>query len=667
MSINETKRNSIQNTLHKINRFEEGQKDALNINQKAKQTFAQEILSKANQKNALLTNEEKEVILKKLDDVGEINKPLESNETTEQIWDEKNKRWISPPDWNLIDTMDLQVRKRDENKKSDRWSKLSQEEREILRVELNKKEMIRTTPNSEKYLFGNAWTKTKIYTDLMKQDPDLIENMYRRVFNGEDKVMVSEILISYIEDHYNISTIKDKKTEMWLETNGIIYPNAELFIQEIVRAVFGEKFNPQLCTGIIKKIQSDTFIESENFFKEADERYIPLKNGVYDIKTKSMVNIANKGRFFSRINLKYTYTAKCPNFIKHLKDVLSNEEDINCMQELFGFCLLRRYSFEKFFIWLGNGRNGKDKTAEVLKYMLGENNCTSINLDTLEKSPMMVCNLHRRHANIIGELKQDRFMGSEMLKSTVGNSLITADRKFLPPVTFINYAKHVILTNELKEMGDTTDAFFERLIIFEFPYQFKLATDYADLTKEELATGRYKLADPFHIKKLSTKEELEGVLAWSIEGLHRLLDQGGFSTSKTTLETKRLFLRKANNLTAFMEEHVDYSYGEWVEKKKFRYLYNMFCKYNKVVPLNDRGIKGTLDKFGAVGRQINNKTTNHMKKYVWEGVKFKDSINILINWMKENGFEDPNDIPDEKPDGIYIEEVTAEDFLQGGK
>jgi len=549
---------------------------------------------------------------------------------------------------------------------ADPYKNLSVDERRAImdmHLEEDEREETRNYLRREKYIVGEAWRNTEFYKELIKKDKNVIEDIYIKA-QQSDKTSVSEIVISYIEDNYNIHSIRDKKVEMWLETDGIQYPNAEIFIQEFVRAVFGDKFNPNTLTIIIKKIQADTFIDTEEFFKDADERYIPLGNGVYDIQKKELVDFAEKGRFFSKLKLIYDNTAKCPNFIKHLKDVLSNEEDIRCMQELFGFCLVRRYSFEKFFIWLGNGRNGKDKTAEVLKLMLGEENCSSINLNTLEKSPMMVCNLHRKHANIIGELKQDMFMGSEMLKSTVGNSPITADRKFLPPITFVNYAKHVILTNELKEMGDTTNAFFERLIIFEFPYQFKLPTDYADLTKEEIATGKYKLADPFHIKKMTTDEELKGVLNWAIEGLHRLLKQGGFSTSKTTNETKKLFLRKANNLTAFMGEHVEYSYGDYIEKKKFRYLYNMFCKNNQIVPLNDRQIKGTLDRYGAVGRQRNNASTGNIKKYIWEGIKFKDNISTLLEWMKSNGFADPDDIPDEKPDGIVL--MSENEFFDRG-
>ena len=46
-------------------------------------------------------------------------------------------------------------------------------------------------------------------------------------------------------------------------------------------------------------------------------------------------------------------------------------------------------------------------------------------------------------------------------------------------------------------------------------------------------------ADPNIIEKLTTEDELSGLLNWSLEGLNRLIERGHFLQTKTTEEMRQ--------------------------------------------------------------------------------------------------------------------------------
>jgi len=61
-------------------------------------------------------------------------------------------------------------------------------------------------------------------------------------------------------------------------------------------------------------------------------------------------------------------------------------------------------------------------------------------------------------ANVAGELNSGDLKDTSMFKALTGRSIVTGQRKFLPPVNFVNYAKMVfLLMNYLKFMIQLMD------------------------------------------------------------------------------------------------------------------------------------------------------------------------------------------------------------------
>lgn len=475
-----------------------------------------------------------------------------------------------------------------------------------------------------------AWAQRQIYSvGLNKQEKWSPKNTY-------------EYACHFITQYYDIHTIRGEKLEMWITIDDIEQPNAENYVKEMCRLLYGSNYSKGIAQQVIDKIAVDTLIDAKQYFKPADPRYVAVKNGVLDIMSYSIISKPKDIRFFSRIETIYNNNAKCPAFIEHLDQVLIDQTDKNAIQEFFGYTLVRHHKIEKAFVWLGGGRNGKGKTAEAMIKMIGQQNNVNIPMSSVESYPFAMAGLFGKHLNCIAEFEQEQIKSTARFKNLTGNDEVTAPRKHISEITFKSYAKWLILANELPNVKDLTVAFFNRISIIQFPYTFMAKPDYDLLSEEEIAARNIKVADPSKVEKITTQEELEGLLVWSLEGLKRLMVNKGFTTSKSDKDVQRIWKQSSNNFSTFAEEYLTQDWDKWVSKRQMKYVYMMYCKRYSLKPVTDK--KVTFFLSNDIGLQVTQKMnaeTNYDKLYVWDGIRFGDKAKELIEWGKRNGFDEP--------------------------
>jgi phage/plasmid-associated DNA primase len=100
----------------------------------------------------------------------------------------------------------------------------------------------------------------------------------------------------------------------------------------------------------------------------------------------------------------------------------------------------------------------------------------------------------------------------------------------------VNYAKLIFSANQISITPDETDAFFARLIIINFPNQF-------------LGDS----ADPYLIQKLTTDEELSGLLEVVLKRLPRVLQKGIYVSDGTIEQNYDKYIQSSNPVRAFVE------------------------------------------------------------------------------------------------------------------
>jgi len=461
--------------------------------------------------------------------------------------------------------------------------------------------------------------------DVEEDFEKLRENVLTLTAKGERGEATEEI-VKWIEKNKNIYSIRDDENpEMWIYKDGIYVPEAKSYIQEIVRDIVNDAFTTYLTNQVIAKVQSDTFINHDDFFNKKYLNLIPVKNGILNIKTKEIMEFSPEYIFFNKIYARYDPELDCPNIKKFFGEVLASEDDVEIIQELLGYCLYDDYFIEKAFMFYGGGRNGKGKTLSLMKTFLGTDNCTEIPLEDLEKDMYSMADLHGKKANLCGDLSPTALKHTGNFKKLVGKDLITAPRKYLSRIKFVNSAKMIFAANELPMAYDISDAFFNRWIILDFPYQF-LPQD--EIDKAKPSEREYmKVRDTHIIDKITNEDELSGLLNWAIDGLQKLLKNETFSHSETTQKIRKRWLMRSDSCMAFVMLHIQQDFNSNMSKKEFREFYSRFCKANGLKISGDKRIRAVLETQLGVSDSFET-LEDGSRQRVWEGIQLVDMESI---------------------------------------
>ena len=431
----------------------------------------------------------------------------------------------------------------------------------------------------------------------------------------------TELIVQEIKKTNTIySTRDDERSEVYIYCKGIYVPQGKTYIREFCRKVLRGFYTTHIGNEVINKIEADTYVDTDKFLGTNYIDEIPVKNGVLNIITGELTPFTPKKIFFNKLPVTYDKTAKCPNIIKHFEDVLEHKSDVPLIQELIGYCLYKENLLEKAFMFLGDGRNGKSKSLELIKRFLGADNCTSICLEKLESDVYAVGELHNKMVNLAGDINKEALKKTSVFKTSVGRDQISAQRKFIHLLHFVSFAKHFFCANELPITPDKTRGFFSKWLLLNFPYTFVEEIEYNKKSDEEKKNFRIK--DPNIMSKISNDKELNGLLNWSLEGLKRIIENKKFSWSQTTEEVTKMWIRKSDSFSAFLDEYVEEDYDSNIPKGILRKIYFNYCKKHKLKPVNQRIIKDDLaEKYGCYDSRV---LLNNKQEFCWIGIKVKN-------------------------------------------
>ena len=384
---------------------------------------------------------------------------------------------------------------------------------------------------------------------------------------------------------------------------GVYLPDGATYIKELVEAaVDGKNISSRTASEVMGHIQRRTYINRDEFDSNIDE--ITLKNGVLNTKTYDFRDHDPEKHSLLRIPVNYEPDADCPLFKKFLIETLPNKIERETIIELFGYCLVRNYSIQKWFMFLGEGANGKGTLLSTLRTFLGVNNISAVELQEFDK-PFSIAELYGRLANIVGDLSAKELYHSGRLKSLTGGDLLLAEKKFQNPFNFVNYAKLIYSANDLPKTFDGTRAFWRRVMLINFNETFTGKADIKDLWKE-----------------FTTDEEMSGILNLAIEGLHRLDVNQQFTKNNSADEVADHYIRNSDPVAAFFIDCVEIT-NDANDYISLQSLHAAFVEYCKQYRFRDTSLR----KFNSVvrkdfrlqeSREINE--VSGKQERVWNGV-----------------------------------------------
>lgn len=281
------------------------------------------------------------------------------------------------------------------------------------------------------------------------------------------------------------------------------------------------------------------------------------------------------------------------NYICHLTG--GDEEYRKLLLEILGHTLIVDPEFKrllaKFFIFVGDGGNGKGTLLQIIKTILNPKNVSGMSITELTDERYLP-NFKGKLANL-GDDIQDQAINDKDMKAL--KNLSTCD---------------FISTRELYKNAE--DMFFTGSLIFTSNHILKSWEKGESYKRRVLWLPMYtkiKKKDPKFITKLTNEKALRYWVRLMVEGYKRLYSQGKFTESEKVNDFNEKYHRENNPAL----DYIDGMSKEDFEGKPIKDVYDdyeQWCEDN-AVNFNRNMIGDTLqDMFGLVKRvkRINGKT-----------------------------------------------------------
>lgn len=379
-----------------------------------------------------------------------------------------------------------------------------------------------------------------------------------------------------------------------------LYVPVEMNLKTEIQRIMGTVASVANTNEVLGHIMRTTYA-SEKVFDEPPN-WINLKNGIYDVAAEEFFDHTPQFISRSQTPVNYDPDAECPKIMKFLHEVLK-DEDIPILQEIAGYLLQRDTAYQKAFMFIGDGANGKSTLLSLLESFVGRDNVAAVSLQDLASNRFASCHIVGKLANLYPDLSDKSLYDTGMFKCLVGGDSITVEQKYKAGFQYRNYAKLIFSCNKLPETKDQTGAFFRRWIFITFPNMF---------TPEN--------RDPYLLEKITTDEELSGFLNFALDGLTRLNEKGGFSDSLTTEEIREYYIRLSSPVGSFVLDELMIDSVAYVVKDDMYQAFVEYCVEHKLASV-DKSVFGKLLPEYAPATRSEKKMVGGNRKHCWTGYK----------------------------------------------
>jgi putative DNA primase/helicase len=447
----------------------------------------------------------------------------------------------------------------------------------------------------------NASGEHRIAVDILRKILISIEGVTHEE-NEIDRVIS---LTQTLMEEFEFKTMSDTKELYYYDPHhGIYIPAGECLIEAQLELLYPE-ISTHKVQEVTNKIKRRTLTHRNEF--DSNEEIINVENGLLNIHTGELKD--HSPDFLSTILLpiKYNPGIKCHNILRFLGQVLHSQDVFTAMQ-IFGYVLLMSSKFEKAFMLFGSGDNGKSVFIKLIESFVGRQNSSHVTLQDLDNDRFASADLYGKLVNVFADLKATKLSSTGNFKTLVSGDSVRAQHKYGQPFSFRNHAKLVFSANKIPDSDDTNHAYYKRWLILPFERSFTEGAKDINL-----------------IQKLTTNEELSGLLNLALVALRQLEKDGGFRDIPVE-DVKRDYERKSNTVKAFLEDMciMDLQAPDYfTPSAKVYEEYQEYCKQRKERPL-DANILGM--KLREIGIDKERSRYRGEREYYYMGIRLRSDL-----------------------------------------
>jgi P4 family phage/plasmid primase-like protien len=412
-------------------------------------------------------------------------------------------------------------------------------------------------------------------------------------------------LTERVMTEFTFKTMRDNE-EIYYYDNamGVYHRYGDRLIKEYV-----EILDPSIKTfqvnEIIQKIKRRTPVDRDQFDNNPD--IINVQNGLLNIWTGELRDHSPDYLSIVQLTLHYCSKSRCPNIARFLALVL-HPEDVLTALEVIGYTLYRTAIYEKAVMLHGNGDNGKGVFIKLIEAFVGSKNCSHVPLQDLDNDKFSSADLFGKLVNTFADLKSQKILTTGNFKTLVSGDSVRAQEKFGKPFSFRNSSKLIYSSNKIPDSDDKSYAYYKRWLILSFEKVFQGIARDTNL-----------------INKLTTSDELSGLLNIALISLRRLKKDNGFKEISVE-KVKKEYEYNANTVKAFLDDKctIDLTSPEYCIPTIYLYNeYENFCQERRMRALEINVFGSKLKEYGIEKDRIR---SHGDREYYYFGVLLRKDL-----------------------------------------
>ncbi len=375
-------------------------------------------------------------------------------------------------------------------------------------------------------------------------------------FNG--KTFLHDAFGRYLKNMFHIKRING---QLHVYDEGI-YKNGYRFIESKMVELL-PSLKSVHRTEVLKYLEITTPEQSQI----SDAKFIAFRNGIYDMETGKLLPFDPDIIITNLIPWDYNPKAYSELCDRVLNKISCNDMEIRMLlEECIGYCFYRHNELSKSFFLTGVGSNGKSTYLDMIKYLLGKQNYTALNLEEFDER-FSATTMFGKLANI-GDDINDEFLSGKIVaqfKKIVSGNDIKAENKGQDVYFFAPTVKLLFSANDIPRMRSRGFAAIKRRLVI-IPFNAKFSKNDPDYDGE--------------IKwKLQKREVAEYLITLGLSGLKRVLINKGFTESAKVKNEISEFEKDNNPLLLFFEDCPEDEILNHETKEVFA-RYELFCQRN---------------------------------------------------------------------------------------
>lgn len=274
---------------------------------------------------------------------------------------------------------------------------------------------------------------------------------------------------------------------------------------------------------------------------------LSLKGGFLTVEATRLVLYPHHPNWFqtTALGIDHDHKATCPLWRKSLDDWFGHQEDgldqIALLQEFFGAALFGLApAFGRALFLVGSGGQGKSQITRVLEGLFPTEKVGSVPPQRWQKE-YAVDRLAHIALNVVNELPSAAIMEGATFKAVITGDSVYARPIYGQPYAFKPKAAHLFSTNQLPRSLDASDGFWRRILLLRMTRQFRNLEGAQEGHVDQLA-------------EVILENEREGVLAWAVDGVQRLLTQEEYTVSRSARREVERWRMASDPIRQWLEE-----------------------------------------------------------------------------------------------------------------